>query len=53
VFGTVHLPHGQVPSRYGIDEPLPLTYIPQLAHPFKGLLRPTKASVDGRDSGPI
>ena len=41
VFGTAHMPHGQLPSQYGIDEPLPKTYVPQLLHPFKGSPRNT------------
>jgi sterol desaturase/sphingolipid hydroxylase (fatty acid hydroxylase superfamily) len=36
LFGTAHMPHGQVPSQYGIDDPLPSTYVKQLLHPFKG-----------------
>ncbi len=43
LFGTAHLPHGQVPSQYGIDAPLPSTYVTQLLHPFKGAERPTQA----------
>ena len=36
LFGTAYMPHGQVPSQYGIDDPLPSTYVAQLCHPFKG-----------------
>src|SRR5262245_33058700 len=36
LFGTAHMPRGQVPSQYGIDERLPSTYVKQLLHPFKG-----------------
>jgi sterol desaturase/sphingolipid hydroxylase (fatty acid hydroxylase superfamily) len=35
LFGTAHMPRGQVPSQYGIDEPLPPTYLSQLLHPFR------------------
>jgi sterol desaturase/sphingolipid hydroxylase (fatty acid hydroxylase superfamily) len=34
LLGTLHMPRGRVPSRYGIDEPVPHTYISQLLHPF-------------------
>jgi sterol desaturase/sphingolipid hydroxylase (fatty acid hydroxylase superfamily) len=44
LFGTAHMPHGQVPSQYGIDDPLPSTYVRQLLHPFKGAERPTPAA---------
>ena len=44
LFGTAHMPHGQVPSQYGIDDPLPSTYVTQLLHPFKGAGRPTQAA---------
>jgi len=36
LFGTAHMPRDQVPSQYGIDEPLPSTYVMQLLHPFRG-----------------
>ena len=44
LFGTAHMPHGQVPSQFGIDDPLPSTYVTQLLHPFKGAGRPTQAA---------
>jgi sterol desaturase/sphingolipid hydroxylase (fatty acid hydroxylase superfamily) len=44
LFGTAHMPRGQVPSQYGIEESLPLTYVTQLLHPFKGVVRRTQAS---------
>ena len=47
LFGTAHMPHGQVPSQYGIDDPLPSTYVTQLLHPFKGAGRPTQAAREG------
>ena len=37
LFGTAHMPRGRVPSQYGIDESLPLTYLSQLMHPFRGV----------------
>ena len=39
LFGTAHMPHGQVPSQYGIDEPLPPTYLSQLLYPFRNALK--------------
>jgi len=35
VFGTLHMPRGQIPVTYGIDEPVPSTYATQLLHPFR------------------
>ena len=29
------MPEGQTPERYGLDEPVPHTYISQLLYPFK------------------
>jgi len=37
LFGTLHMPKGQVPRSYGIDEPLPSTYVSQLLHPFRAI----------------
>jgi sterol desaturase/sphingolipid hydroxylase (fatty acid hydroxylase superfamily) len=34
VFGTLHLPKGQWPPRYGIHEAMPVTISEQLVHPF-------------------
>ena len=39
LFGTAHMPHGQVPSQYEIDDPLPSTYVTQLLHPFRNALK--------------
>jgi sterol desaturase/sphingolipid hydroxylase (fatty acid hydroxylase superfamily) len=36
LFGTAHLPGSTVPTKYGIDEVLPPTYVAQLFLPFKG-----------------
>jgi sterol desaturase/sphingolipid hydroxylase (fatty acid hydroxylase superfamily) len=36
VFGTFHLPKGRMPQRYGLDAPVPDTYVGQLAYPFMG-----------------
>jgi sterol desaturase/sphingolipid hydroxylase (fatty acid hydroxylase superfamily) len=48
LFGTFYMPKGKVPEIYGIDEPVPEGFIPQLLHPLvrsirrSGSLRPTK-----------
>jgi hypothetical protein len=31
----MYMPEGQTPERYGLDEPVPHTYISQLLYPFK------------------
>ena len=33
-FGTLHMPRGRVPERYGIDDAMPQSYLGQLAYPF-------------------
>lgn len=43
IFGTTYMPAGQEPQRYGVDDPVPHTYISQLAHPFKSHARRPKA----------
>ena len=35
LFGTLHMPRGQMPSKYGVDDPVPSTYISHLIYPFK------------------
>src|SRR5262249_18406500 len=50
LFGTAHMPHGQVPSQYGIDESLPPTYLSQLLHPFRNLASLRKADLRARES---
>jgi sterol desaturase/sphingolipid hydroxylase (fatty acid hydroxylase superfamily) len=34
VFGTLHMPKGRMPTRYGLDAPVPDTWLGQLAWPF-------------------
>ena len=34
IFGTMHLPGNTVPERYGVDDPIPPTYVEQLAYPL-------------------
>jgi hypothetical protein len=31
----MYMPEGQTPERYGLDEPVPHTYISQMLYPFK------------------
>jgi sterol desaturase/sphingolipid hydroxylase (fatty acid hydroxylase superfamily) len=38
LLGTLHMPRGKVPQRYGIDEPVPRTYVSQLLHPFQSAI---------------
>lgn len=35
VFGSVHMPRGELPSCYGVNDPVPPTYVPQLIYPFR------------------
>jgi len=34
LFGTLYLPEDKQPARYGIDEPLPTSFLGQLVRPF-------------------
>ena len=36
LFGSLHLPRGQIPTTYGLDRPMPQRYLPQLLYPFVG-----------------
>jgi sterol desaturase/sphingolipid hydroxylase (fatty acid hydroxylase superfamily) len=36
LFGSLYLPRGQVPTTYGLDQPMPQRYLPQLIYPFVG-----------------
>lgn len=35
VFGTVYMPKGQMPEKYGVDDPVPRTYWKQFLYPFQ------------------
>jgi sterol desaturase/sphingolipid hydroxylase (fatty acid hydroxylase superfamily) len=35
LFGTMYMPAGRTPEKYGVDEPVPHTYLPHLVYPFK------------------
>jgi sterol desaturase/sphingolipid hydroxylase (fatty acid hydroxylase superfamily) len=36
LFGTLHMPRGQMPTAYGLDQPMPQRYALQLLYPFVG-----------------
>jgi sterol desaturase/sphingolipid hydroxylase (fatty acid hydroxylase superfamily) len=36
LFGSFHLPRGQIPKAYGLDRPMPQRYLRQLLYPFFG-----------------
>jgi len=40
VFGTLHMPRGQTPSKFGLHQSIPATYPAQLLYPFRGILTP-------------
>lgn len=40
IFGTFHAPGKELPAKYGIDDPMPRWYLPQLMHPFKNVETP-------------
>jgi sterol desaturase/sphingolipid hydroxylase (fatty acid hydroxylase superfamily) len=40
LFGTLHMPRGQMPSEYGLDQPIPATYPAQLLYPFRSIPAP-------------
>ena len=49
LFGTLHMPDGRMPERYGVGEVLPSTYAGQLAYPF----RRTSRAERGPDGTPL
>ena len=36
MFGSLHMPTGQMPTSYGLDRPMPQHYVRQLLYPFTG-----------------
>jgi sterol desaturase/sphingolipid hydroxylase (fatty acid hydroxylase superfamily) len=36
LFGSLHLPRGQAPTTYGLDQPMPQRYLRQMLYPFLG-----------------
>jgi sterol desaturase/sphingolipid hydroxylase (fatty acid hydroxylase superfamily) len=39
IFGTIYLPKGRSPGKYGVDAPVPNTYLAHLIYPFRQRLR--------------
>ena len=35
LFGTAHMPKGRMPAKYGCNEPVPDTWLEQMAYPFQ------------------
>ncbi|MER8389221.1 sterol desaturase family protein [Mesorhizobium sp. M1380] len=48
LLGTMYLPGNAVPERYGVDDPIPSTYVEQLAYPVipKGRINETPSTGD-------
>ena len=42
LFGTMYMPEGQAPERYGVEDPVPHAYISQMLYPFKGGRQPKR-----------
>jgi sterol desaturase/sphingolipid hydroxylase (fatty acid hydroxylase superfamily) len=40
LFGTMHMPEGQMPAKYGVDEPVPQQYFLDLIYPFRRAREP-------------
>ena len=45
LFGTLYMPRGRMPEKYGIDEPMPENYLSQLLYP----VREGNAETDAND----
>jgi sterol desaturase/sphingolipid hydroxylase (fatty acid hydroxylase superfamily) len=39
LFGTMYMPDGRRPARYGVDDPVPHTYLAHLLYPFRAQAR--------------
>jgi sterol desaturase/sphingolipid hydroxylase (fatty acid hydroxylase superfamily) len=39
LFGTFYMPRGKTPSEYGLEQPVPATYVAQFLHPFRTISR--------------
>jgi sterol desaturase/sphingolipid hydroxylase (fatty acid hydroxylase superfamily) len=53
LFGTLHMPEGQMPAKYGVNDPVPNTYISHLFYPFKRQKRDKPAEAPARSEGAI
>ncbi len=49
LFGTLHMPEGQMPTKYGVNDPVPNTYFAHLIYPFKRQKRDTSAEAPVRE----
>jgi sterol desaturase/sphingolipid hydroxylase (fatty acid hydroxylase superfamily) len=45
LFGTMYMPEGRIPDKYGVDDPVPNTYILHLIYPFKRRRQPAPVEV--------
>lgn len=46
LFGTAHMPAGEMPRRYGTDSPVPMDYVGQLLQPFRSAADAPASSVE-------
>jgi sterol desaturase/sphingolipid hydroxylase (fatty acid hydroxylase superfamily) len=54
LFGTLHMPRGRTPSKYGLDQSIPATYPAQLLYPFRSILtRKSQTEVARRSLGEL
>ena len=47
LFGTLYMPAGQTPAKYGIDDPVPHTYVGHFFYPLKRQARTRPAQTGG------
>lgn len=52
LLGTLHMPRGKMPSRYGTDVPVPRRYLAQLLYPFMRAIANEHDAPDGTDDAP-
>lgn len=53
VFGTAHMTHGTVPTKYGCSDRVPPTYLRQLAYPFRQWFGPKRKLRKTTAYGPV
>jgi len=60
LFGTAYLPKGEAPTLYGVEEPVPRSFLGQLAYPFRrspaspaAVAQPVQAPRKASSSSPI
>ena len=44
LFGTFRMPKDALPERYGVEDPVPGSFLGQIAHPFRDEVRPAPSS---------